>query len=257
MRSPLFGYVGLPAEYTSRVAIEPCSACWGRHRSEIWLQGPRVHGDGGAHLRRVRKLHCPGSVRRAWGGPFGRWNGQSRSSGRVAGSERRRSGRSRSIHVVGSGSERRRRGVGVDDAAVLPIDGRGGFEFRHGGRHAHGCGACSFRNQQPVGERDGADDGWHVPLRCLRGRGGERIEHGQQLLVIGADHGTGTGARPESGGVVSFGEQQRTGRRDDVHGVGIGRKLWGRILGGHDDAFLPLDGRNHHDIRHGGRHGHG
>ena len=95
----------------------------------------------------------------------------------------------------------------------------------------------------------------HILLWCVRGRGGGRIRYCQQLLGSSADHGTGAGARPESGGVVSVGEQQRTGRRDDVHGVGIGEKRWGRSLGGHDDALLPVDGRDHHDIRRGGRHG--
>ena len=60
----------------------------------------------------------------------------------------------------------------------------------------------------------------------MRGRGGGRNRHGQQLLGIGTDHGTGAGARPESGGVVSCGEQQRTGRQDDVYGIGNGEKRW-------------------------------
>jgi hypothetical protein len=37
----------------------------------------------------------------------------------------------------------------------------------------------------------GADECWHVLLRCVRGRGGGRIRHSQQLLVIAADRGTG------------------------------------------------------------------
>ena len=63
--------------------------------------------------------------------------------------------------VSDSGLERRRWGVGVDDAAVLPIAGRGD----------HDCGTCGFGYQQPSGEPDRAVDCRCVLLRCVRGRG--------------------------------------------------------------------------------------
>ena len=111
--------------------------------------------------------------------------------------------------LFGDGAERGRRGVGGHDAAVLPVDGRGDHDVGHGGGHGPGGGTGRVGEQQPVGGSDRAVDLRNLVLRCVRGRGGWRVGHGEQLLGVGAGHGIGGGAaaaeQPGPGGGVTVG----------------------------------------------------
>ena len=159
------------------------------------------------------------------------------------------------VHAVGDGTERGCWRGGVDDAALLPLDGRDDHGGRHAGGHGRGGQACRFGDQRRVGGADGADDTWAVLLRGVRGRGDRRVGHGEQLLGIGAGDGTGAEAGP--GGGIAHGGREQPRDWCDVHAVGDGteRGCW---RGGVDDAaLLPFDGRDDHDVRHRGGHGRG
>ena len=64
---------------------------------------------------------------------------------------------------------------------------------------------------------------------------------------------------PETGlgGGVANGERQESRDGGEFHVVGDGEQRWGRGIGGDDAAVLPVDGRDDHDIGHGGGYGRG
>ena len=97
------------------------------------------------------------------------------------------------VHAVGDGSQRRGRILGGHDVALLPVDGRDGDDLRHRGGHRRSGGACRVSNQQGVDRPDGAGGGGNLLLRGVRGRGGGRVGHDEQLLWIGAGHGLRAG----------------------------------------------------------------
>ena len=62
---------------------------------------------------------------------------------------------------------------------------------------------------------------------------------------------------PGPGGGDADGERQESRDGGEFHVVGDGEQRWGRGIGGDDVAVLPVDGRDGHDIGHGGGDGRG
>ena len=90
----------------------------------------------------------------------------------------------------------------------------------------------------------------------MRGRRDKRVRHDEQLLGVGAGDGTGAEVSGLDGG-VTVGKRERTSRGGDIQPVGDGEERWRGQLGGYDAALLPVDGRDDHDLRYGGKHGRG
>ena len=80
---------------------------------------------------------------------------------------------------------------GGDDAALLPVDGRGDHEFRHLGGHGRGRRAFRRGDEPRVDQPDGAVVGGHVLLRRVRGHGDGGIGHDEQLLECRVGHCVG------------------------------------------------------------------
>ena len=62
---------------------------------------------------------------------------------------------------------------------------------------------------------------------------------------------------PGPGGGDADGERQESRDGGEFYVVGDGEQRWGRGIGGDDVAVLPVDGRDNHDIGHGGGDGRG
>ena len=110
----------------------------------------------------------------------------------------------------------------------------------------------------------GADRALHprdLLLRRMRGRGGGRVRHRQQLLGLRRGPGAGAGDRvagptgAEDPCGLGRGQSGRDLHPRCLHPVGDGAQPRGRGLPGDDVALLPLAGRDHHDLGCGGGHG--
>ena len=147
-------------------------------------------------------------------------------------------------------------GIGSDDTAVLPVDGRDDHEIGHGGGDGRGGCACGIGDQCGVDFVDGAGDGGSVLLRGVRGHGDGRIRHGRQLLGVGEG---GRGGAEVSGpqGRDADGERHESRDGGEFHDVGDGEQHGRRGIGSDDTAVLPVDGRDDHEIGHGGGDGRG
>ena len=138
--------------------------------------------------------------------------------------------------------------------ALLPVVGREHLDLGCG--RGHGCGgrAGGGGGRRRVADAERADDAGHVLLRCVRGRGGGRVGHVEQLL--GGGHGDGAGAAGPGGD----GDPERVGGR--ARGVfqarGEGKQPRPRGCAGDDAALLPFGGRHDRSVGHragGGRSG--
>ena len=93
--------------------------------------------------------------------------------------------------------------------------------------------------------------------------GGGRVRHNQQLLGIRRRQGARARARvagptgAENPCGLGRGQSWRDLHERFLHPVGDGAEQRGRGLRGDDATLLPVGGRDHHDIRHAGRHGRG
>ena len=82
------------------------------------------------------------------------------------------------VHNQGAG------GSAATTVAVQTLDRRHDHDIRHDGGHGRGQYACPFGRLRGNDQADGADDGWHVLLRRVRGCGAQGVRHHQQLLVV-------------------------------------------------------------------------
>ena len=98
---------------------------------------------------------------------------------------------------------------------------------------------------------------WHLLLRRLRGRGDRRVQHHEQLLVVGDGHGDGAGAATGPGSGVCIGGRQQFEHGRLVHAVGDGEQRGRRAICGVDAAVLPIDRFDDLFVGHVGRHGRG
>ena len=104
----------------------------------------------------------------------------------------------RVVHLDGDGAQRRGRPRGGDDAALLPVGGPDDCSVRHRGGRGRHRGAVGRSDAKRVDPPDAAGRG-HVLLRRVRGPGGGRVRHHEQLLGPGAGHRHGAAtpaARP-------------------------------------------------------------
>ena len=111
-------------------------------------------------------------------------------------------------------------------------------------------------DQRGIDLADGAVGPRDVLLRRLRGRGGGRVEHHEQLLALRRGHGAADVAAAGSAGPgrrVADGERQQPNRRDEFPPVGDGEEQWRWGVAGDDAPLLPLRGCDDRDHRHGGR----
>ena len=81
------------------------------------------------------------------------------------------------VHAVCHGDQRGRRGVGGDDAPLLPLDGRDDHDVGHAGGDGPGRGARGGGHERPVDFAHRAFHGRDVLLRRVRGRGDGRVGH--------------------------------------------------------------------------------
>ena len=143
------------------------------------------------------------------------------------------------------------------DAALLPFDGCDDHDVRHVGGHGRGGGIGRLGDERRVDFADRAGDGGNVLLRRVRGHGGGRVRHDEQLLVVGDGHGGGAGApaRPDS---RLFHHHTRSYSRNVSGSARLFEPAGGQCRGcrvcGYDGALLPVDGRDDHDVRHAGEH---
>ena len=214
----------------------------------------RVRGRGGGRVRYGQQLLHIRAGNGAGAGPSG-------SDGGVAFGERRQPGRRGEFHPVGDGAERRQRRIGGDDAALLPVDGRDHHDIGHGSGDGGGGRACAVRKRQSVGGVGRALGARAILLRGVRGRGGRRVQCGQQLLHIRARHciadPTAVTEPSGPGGGNAHGKRQQPGPRGEFHPVSDGAERRQRRIDGDDATLLPVDGRDHHDIGHGSGDGRG
>ena len=148
------------------------------------------------------------------------------------------------------------RGVGGDDAAVLPVDGRDDHDIGHGGGEGRGGCACGIGDQCAVDIADGAGNGWSVLLRGVRGCGDGRIRHDRQLLGVG-EGGRGGAEVSGPGGGDTDGERHESRDGGEFHAVGDGEQRGRRAICGDDAAVLPIDRFDDLFVGHPGRHGRG
>ena len=99
--------------------------------------------------------------------------------------------------------------------------------------------------------------GGKLLLRGVRGRGGRRVGHDEQLLVVRAGRRAGAPAAEPSGpgSSVAYGERERPGCGGVVHPVNDGAQRGGRGRCGDDAALLPVVGLDDHDVRYAGGYG--
>ena len=98
------------------------------------------------------------------------------------------------VRPEGHGAQPGRRRGPCDDAALPPVFGRGDRDNGYAGGNGRGGSAGRLGFERGIDRADGADDGGRVLLRGVRGRGGGRIGHDEQLL------GAGRGGRGGAGG---------------------------------------------------------
>ena len=148
------------------------------------------------------------------------------------------------VHPDGGGAQCGRRGRGGDDGALLPLYGRHDRAVGHGAGRGRCAGAGGGERRGGVAGADGAGVERHVPLRSVRGAGGGRVGHDEQLFGGVADRGAaGLGGddlrdrhtlRRWNGG-LGDGEQRR-------HGAGGANAVDPLRLGGRDEVAGRLSG---------------
>ena len=145
------------------------------------------------------KVDCDGAQTAKYGSPGGGdTDGSPGPGGGDTDGERHESRDGGEFYVVGDGEQRGGRGVGGDDAVVLPIDRFDDLFVGHPGWHGRGGGIGRLGDERRVDLADRALDGGHVLLRGVRGRGDGRVGHHEQLFAI-SDNRCGGGVIGEAG----------------------------------------------------------